>query len=162
MTVFSEHQRFALWVYVLATAVTSIGLGAMFVAEHTAGAKAVPPAIALCITALLLFLFDALWLRTSVDGSGLFVCLGCPLPIMWRRIPIEAIHEVRVVTYHPILDAGGWGVRFGRYEGRFTIFWNARGNRGVIIDTDTRRFVIGSQDPESLRAAIERARGRLT
>ena len=162
MTVFSESQRFALWVYVLAIAVTCIGLGAIFLAENTAGAKTVPPAIALGIAAMLLFLWDVLWLRTSVDGSGLFVCLGRPVPIMWKRIPLEAIHEVRVVTYRPILDAGGWGMRFGRFEGRFTIFWNARGDRGVLIDTDARRFVIGSQSPEELLTAIKRVRGRLT
>lgn len=159
VTVFSEHQRFALWVYVIAIAVACIGVGAIFIVEDTAGAKAVPPATVLCIAAMLLFLFDVLWLRVSVDRIGLFVCLGRPVPIVWKRIPLEAIHEVRVVTYHPILDAGGWGMRFGKFEGRFAIYWNARGDRGVLIDTDKRRYVIGSQEPEWLCAAIGQAMG---
>lgn len=113
----------------------------------------------MCTVALYLFVFDILALRTKVDSDAVQVRLGWPIPIFWKRIGIDTIREARVVTYRPLVDAGGWGMRFGRFEGVFTIYWNARGNRGVLIVTDKRRYIIGSQEPEALHAAIELARG---
>lgn len=112
-----------------------------------------------CTVALYLFVFDILALRTKVDNDAVHVRLGWPIPIFWKRIGIDSIREARVVTYRPLIDAGGWGMRFGRFDGVFTIYWNARGNRGVLIVTDKRRYIIGSQEPEALHAAIELARG---
>lgn len=126
---------------------------------RTFGGEEVPSAIiVVSMVALVLFLLDILALRTTVDSDGLRVRFGRPIPIFWKRIGIESIREARVVTYRPLVDANGWGLRFGRFDGVFTIYWNARGNRGVLIETDKRRYVIGSQDPEALHAAIERAR----
>ena len=151
---YQEHQRFALWVYALTIGIVCIGLGALLFAPHAGGS--VPPVVVTIAAGLFVFLFDVLALRTTVDRDGIYVRLGWPIPIFWKRFRIEDIRETRVITYRPILDASGWGLRFGRFENKFTIYWNARGNRGVLIDTDKRRYVIGSQNPDDLHAAIER------
>jgi hypothetical protein len=54
-------------------------------------------------------------------------------------------------------DAGAWGVRFGRFEGASCRHYNARGNRGVFLETSKRRYIIGSQNPERLHDALVRA-----
>ncbi|MCC6795506.1 MAG: hypothetical protein IT366_10335 [Candidatus Hydrogenedentes bacterium] len=154
-----EHQRFAAWVYMLAVAILGICTGAVIMALRREGSDATTPIEMVFTVALYLLVFDILSLRTVVDGEAIRVQLGRPIPIFWKRIGIDSIRAARVVTYRPIADAGGWGLRFGRFDGVFTIYWNARGNRGVLIETEKRRYIIGSQDPEALHAAIERARG---
>ena len=58
-------------------------------------------------------------------------------------------------SYRPLADYGGWGVRTGR-DGERVL--NARGNRGVRLDlSDGTRLLVGSQRPEALAVAIERA-----
>lgn len=156
--VYEERQRFAAWVYVLVIAIVCTSTGAMIMAARSEGANAAPMEIVAFTLILFLFLFNVLALRTSVDSEAIRVQLGRPIPIFWKWIGIETIREARVVTYRPLLEAGGWGLRFGRFDGVFTIYWNARGNRGVLIDTEKRRYVIGSQDPEALCAAIEHVR----
>ncbi|NUM53914.1 MAG: hypothetical protein HUU46_09750 [Candidatus Hydrogenedentes bacterium] len=157
---YTEDQRFALWVYLVAIAVTCISLAGLVIAANTPNANPVPIATVIVVAVLCAFLWDVLVLRTTVSRDGVYVRLGWPIPIFWTRIGAGRIREARVVTYRPLLDAGGWGLRFGRFDGRFATFWNARGNRGVMIETDSRRYVIGSQSPELLHAAIELVRNR--
>lgn len=152
--VFVEHQRFALWVYALVIGIMCTSVGAIVYAPAQ-NEKPIPHELAPVYGALFLFLWDLLSLRTVVDQSGIHVRLGWPLPIFWKRIPFESIRAARVVMYRPLRDAGGWGLRFGRYEGQFAIYWNARGNRGVLIETDKRRYIVGSQKPEELFHVIE-------
>ena len=63
--------------------------------------------------------------------------------------------RLEVVSYRPLADYGGWGIRSGR-DGERVL--NARGNRGVRLDlADGSRLLIGSQRPEALALALERA-----
>ncbi len=67
---------------------------------------------------------------------------------------MASIVRIEVVSYRPLMDYGGWGIRVGR-DGERVL--NARGNRGVRIElTDGTRLLIGSQRPEALAVAIER------
>jgi hypothetical protein len=156
--VYEEHQLFARWVYVLGIAIAFIGTGSMIWAWRTGNGTAPPPEFIVFFVTLSLYVFDGLTMRTKVDSDGVRVRVGYPIPTFWKRFGIDAIREARAVTYRPLMNAGGWGLRFGWFEGRFTIFWTARGNRGVLIETANRRYIIGSQDPERLHAAIERER----
>jgi len=162
VNVYEERQRFAAWVYVLVIAIVCISTGAMIAAARSEGANAASTEIVAFTIILFLFLFNILALRTSIDGYAIRVQLGRLIPFFWKRIDVASIQEARVVTYRPLRDAGGWGMRFGRFDGMFTIYWNARGNRGVLIETEKRRYIIGSQDPEALHAAIERVRAKNT
>jgi hypothetical protein len=88
---------------------------------------------------------------TEVSNSGLRVRLT---PFPWKRFPLSEIGRAYVRTYRPILEYGGWGIRWG-WSGRA---YNARGNRGLQLElTDGKRVLIGSQQPEELLAAIRRA-----
>lgn len=110
------------------------------------------------VFALLCFLINLLVLRTRVEGTELHVSLGW-IPIFWSRIALTEVEQARVVTYRPMRDAGGWGMRFGRFEGESCRFWNARGDDGVLLVTAQRRCIIGSQRPNELLAAIREAGG---
>lgn len=92
----------------------------------------------------------SLELRTTVDGSGLHVRFRPP--IGGHDFAPGDIASVEAVTYQPVKQFGGWGVRFGRHGSRAL---NVSGNRGVeIVERGGRRWVIGSQRPEELAAAV--------
>jgi len=59
-----------------------------------------------------------------------------------------------VLTYSPISDYGGWGIRYGSIGKAY----NVSGNRGVQLELlNGERILIGSQKPEELAAAIDLA-----
>jgi hypothetical protein len=93
-------------------------------------------------------------MTTEVSPTGLRVWFGW-IPTYRRVIPIGTIQKIEVVTYRPVADYGGWGIRLGRDGVRVL---NARGNQGVRIDlVDGSKFLIGSQLPEELARALEQA-----
>ena len=94
-------------------------------------------------------------MRTTVTGEQLVVQFGYLFPMYRKRIPCNTIRETRVVEYRPLRDAGGWGIRFGRFEKEPCRFLNSRGNRGVLIETELKRYIIGSQKPEQLKGALD-------
>lgn len=158
--IYEEYQRFALWVhltipavficagaYIVWAARSVDGLGSGFLCLN-GGIFAVSA----------LFLINVLELRTFVTSDEVYVRFGTWAPLIWKHIPLADIRDLRAVRYRPLRDAGGWGLRFGRFEGRPCRFYNARGNQGVLIDTPKRRYIIGSQAPERLAAAIAEAR----
>jgi hypothetical protein len=98
---------------------------------------------------------NVLFMRTRVDGHELVVQFGYCFPIYRKRIPLQEIRRARVVEYRPIRDAGGWGIRFGRFEQERCRFLNCRGNRGVLLETARLRCIVGSQQPERLLAAVK-------
>jgi hypothetical protein len=93
-------------------------------------------------------------MTTEVDLSHIRVWFGW-IPTYRRVVAITSVRRIEVVTYRPLADYGGWGIRQGR-DGERVL--NARGNRGVRLElTDGSRLLIGSQNPETLALAIERA-----
>jgi hypothetical protein len=112
------------------------------------------------ITAIMLIVFAAvcniLLLRVRVDGVEAYITLGW-LPLFWTRIPLDSITLARPVTYRPLWDSGGWGLRFGRFEGAPCRYWNARGNKGVLVHAGNRVLIIGSQTPDDLLRALTRS-----
>ncbi len=91
-------------------------------------------------------------MRTLVTREGVTVTFGLPGWIRFR-IPAGEIRSAEAVTYRPLAEFGGWGIRFGLGGTRA---YTARGNRGVRIEADGRKYLIGSQRPEELAAALAR------
>ncbi len=160
---FREEQRFAPWVYWLAAAVAL----AAFIAPLVAARMAKDPSafipvilVELFVVALMLFPLNILFMITEVTDRGVVVSFGRWFPIYRRHIPLHDIQETRPVYYRPLWDAGGWGIRWGRFEGKRCTFLNARGDRGVyLVHGSEKRLIIGSQEPEQLAEAIRKAAG---
>lgn len=108
-------------------------------------------------------MFGRLVLRVDEEAvSATFGFMGWPK----QRVALGEIDVARVVSYRPIRQFGGWGIRTGRFEDEKTSVYSVRGNRGVLLELGgTRRicgfqvdrFLLGSQDPERLAAAIGKA-----
>lgn len=134
---FTETQAFGAWVYAILLVLMVPGLGGLVYA-------------AFCALGLGL-LFNLLCLRTRVTDQEAIVTFGILVPFYQRRIALTEIASVESVTYSPLPEYGGWGIRGW---GKDTAL-NARGNRGVrLILRDGRRILIGSQRPDELAAAL--------
>lgn len=86
-------------------------------------------------------------LRARVTDDGVEAAWGM-LELVKKSIPFEEIRDVEAVTYSPMGEFGGWGIRMGGNKKRA---WNIRGNRAVLLHrSDGTRFYLGSDTPERL------------
>lgn len=91
-----------------------------------------------------------LLLRLEVEVSPNAVTIRFA-PLFIRVIDQREIAGVEPVTYRPLGEFGGWGVR--GWGGR--VAYNVRGDQGVELTlTDGRRVLIGSRRAAELAAAI--------
>lgn len=98
-----------------------------------------------------LWLFE---LRVEVRRDGLYYRF-VPFHLRTHSIAIGDIADFEARRYRPILEYGGWGIRYG-LKGRA---YNVSGNRGVQLTlTNGKRILIGSQRPDELAAALAQAR----
>jgi hypothetical protein len=89
-------------------------------------------------------------LEVEVRKGGLFVRF-LPLHMRFRNIPLGEVIDVRSVTFSPLGDFGGWGIRYGDHEKAYTI----NGKRAVRLTyEDGHGLLIGSLRPEELEMAI--------
>jgi len=96
-------------------------------------------------------LFYGMNLTTEVREDGLSYRLF-PFHRSFQRIGSSDIRHGQSVSYRPLRDYGGWGIRYGA-DGKA---YNVSGNRGVRLELrDGRRILIGSQRPEDLAAAVQ-------
>ncbi len=161
---FQETQRFRrVSVWVLA-AITILGVAAITIylvigyldvfpemREHVPGAMPLWVACLLFVAIMGAgWLMYAAHLETEVRPSGLFVQFF-PFHLSFHRIDLQHLAKVEAIEYRPILDYGGWGIRYGRAGKAY----NVSGNRGAKLTfrsgTD---LLIGSQHPEELVQAI--------
>lgn len=145
---FTETQAFAAWAYAVLIAVMVPSLGSLvYAVVKTPSLRWLLPTD----TVLMALVFNLLCLRTTVTETEVAVTFGALLPLYRRRIALREIASAEAVTYSPLAEYGGWGIRGW---GKDTAL-NARGNRGVRLTLrDGRRVLIGSQRPDDLAAAL--------
>jgi hypothetical protein len=155
---YEEEQSFRqpwLWACVLGTSAALLGvLGLAISREPPPGAALlIPVAVAVLVGGAVPWLLWAMRLTVRVEPGHLHVRF---FPFRRRDIPLREIARWQVRTYRPIREYGGWGLRHS-LTGRGWAY-NVRGNRGVQLEfTDGRRLLLGSQHPEELAAALDRA-----
>jgi len=160
---FREVQRFGQWwLWLAGTAAVAAGLiGYTAAVVETLRRGAAEPgtaagmmiggiAVALACAAVAAMFFARLIVEVREDG--LYVRFF-PLHLSFKRIPLERAVRVGAVRYRPILQYGGWGIRW-TWRGKA---YNVSGSRGVRIDFENgKHLLIGSQRPQELAAAIAR------
>jgi hypothetical protein len=160
--VYREEQNFGWWVYAVVSAIMLLGLALL--AGPFIGGSGVPAGgsrvqsafLGVCVGMILppVLVLGVLRMTTEVAPGSVRVWFGW-VPTYRRLIDLSAVVRIEVVQYRPFRDYGGWGIRIGR-DGERVL--NARGDRGVrLFFSDQQKLLIGSQKPEALAAAIERA-----
>lgn len=147
---FEEVQGFPAGLVVGLLVFDAVVLGLVSVTTRTAeGLNLGVVALTMVLMAVPIALVTGLRLRTAVAGGELRISL-----VVKRMIPLSEIASAEVRTYSPIMEYGGWGIRWGPGGKAY----NARGNRGVqLVLRSGERVLVGSQRPEELLGALRGA-----
>lgn len=163
---FREIQRFrqaSLW-GLLGTAafvvigVMGCGLFLQLVLGKPWGKNPVPDGVlvliagtAILIMAGIVWLMYAAHLITEVRTSGLYVKFY-PFHRSSQKIDLNNVINMEIVTYRPLREYGGYGIRYGAGGKAYNVY----GNRGVKLTyRGGKILMIGSQRPEELAGALE-------
>ena len=96
--------------------------------------------------------FYVMELRIEVRDDGV-AARFYPLP-SFGDIELKQIGRCYVRTFRPIMEYGGWGLRFSRHGTAYIM----KGKEGVQFELkDGKRVMIGSQNATAFLQAIEQA-----
>jgi Family of unknown function (DUF6141) len=97
-------------------------------------------------------LFLSLKLVTEVREDGIYIRF-IPFHLRFQRIAFSEVEQAEARKYRPIVEYGGWGIRYGLFgKGKA---YNVSGNRGVqLVLKGGKRLLIGSQRSEEFCRAI--------
>ncbi len=164
-----EEQRFRsplLWVPLLATVFLVLAaLGAVWwlqnMKQRATGAAPMSneslwlfggAAILLNVGLLALFFVAALIVEVR---PGRLLVRFAPFQTRFLEFSLADLGSCAAVTYDPLREYGGWGIRYGRNGKAYTV----SGNAGVQLEFENGpKLLIGSQHAPELAGAIERAR----
>jgi hypothetical protein len=91
-------------------------------------------------------ILGALNLYTRIDAEGVHFRMK-PFHLREQTIAWEEIDQIHVRKYSPIMEYGGWGIRYGRNGKAF----NVRGDYGIqIVKKNGKRVLIGTQRPDEV------------
>ena len=146
--VYWEIQNPAWMNWIIAATVVALLFGA-----YQAFTEAPSAAILLGVLGLALVVVYG-GLRVMVTAERLQVRLGI-FGVGLLRLRLAELKSVNVHEFSPLREFGGYGIRFNRrMKGYFF-----RGNRGVLIETESgKKYLIGSDHPERLAAVLDVAR----
>ncbi len=161
LVVFREEQRFTqpwLWALLLGGLTLALATTYPVVAKlQQQQVCQVPLSIWLSLAfpatfmLLIVILFAKTRLVTEVRPDGIAVSFR-PFQFRTKTISFSEISEYQAVTYRPILEYGGWGIR----RGRNGYAYNVSSNKGLLLTLKSgRTFLIGTQQPERLKAAVD-------
>ena len=154
---YSEKQRFRqrwLWMLLLIFPVGSLWalfqeiiLGSVF----GSNAESIPVLFVLVVISAMFTLFMyTTGLDAEVVEEGLRIRFW-PFHLNWMLFPFSSILKAEAVTYSPLAEYGGWGIRYGR-KGKA---YNVSGNKGVLLSfKDRKNILIGSKNHEMLCSSI--------
>ncbi len=160
---FKETQRFRQWWIWLLLAIAILPTwGIAFyqlVLGNKAGNRPAPDVVVLILWVGIGLIFPyfiySVGLTVEVRSVGLFYRFN-PLHLTFRAIPFEQIATTEAVTYHPLMEYGGWGIRLGKSG----LAYNVSGNRGVRVHLiNGKQILFGSQKAEEFNRAIQAGKG---
>ncbi|OCW96164.1 hypothetical protein [Alishewanella sp. HH-ZS] len=156
---YQEQQSFRYtWSYWLCLAITLFfiyGSWQQLILQQHFGDKPAPDLLLIILTLLLLsFLvilhFSSLQLRLEQDSLAVRFT---PFFWRWRKHLWHEIQNCNVVTYQPLGDYGGWGIR-GTTHNRC---YNVSGKKGLLIRfKNGASLMIGIQQENELKAWLTR------
>jgi len=163
---FEETQKFRqIWIWAILLPISTVGIGTFIYILYEqllhgkpVGNHPMPNEtliwfgplmilILLAIPALIYFMhLHVIVTRTSIDIIF--------FPFLKREIPFSRIASFQARKYKPILDYGGWGIRWGPAGWAY----NVCGSIGIqLIFENGKKLLIGSQKTDQFDAALTKA-----
>lgn len=101
---------------------------------------------------ILSLLFFIMKLETRISDYGIAVRFY-PLQLKFRNYRWEDLEEVYLREYSPIVEYGGWGIRYS-FTGKGKAL-NVSGRMGLqLVFKDGRRLLIGTSKPEDIMQVL--------
>lgn len=151
-TKFEETQYLVGWLYALTLGACLLLVACVIILAVGAGSLATPVAGLPLLGVLLLgcIFFLLMRMRTTVYGDRIVVQFGWTSLVRFT-VPLSEVQSCRPVTYRPLREFGGWGIRRD-WGGRKA--YTMRGNQAAELVTTKRTILIGSAVPDQLCAAV--------
>jgi hypothetical protein len=155
MILFSEKQRFTQWWLWVLLAVVLLDPIYMLFKDPASRKSPMAVFLSLIVPVLVVVLFRLLRMETRIMQD----CIQFRFfPFHWkfRNLPKKLLSNVYVKKYRPLMDYGGWGIRWNLFgKGRA---YNVSGNEGIQIEfKDGRKLLIGTQEPDAIAHVLLQA-----
>ncbi len=156
MNSFTETQQFRqwwLWLILLGTLVVPLGIIWYDIYTHHASHTTNEILSGAVVPLAIMLLFWSFKLDTVIDHTGVSYRFF-PLQIGMKKKEWSEIERIYIRQYSPLLEYGGWGIRFGMMGAGMA--YNVAGNMGIQLELKTgKKILIGTQDPEGAGAFIK-------
>jgi hypothetical protein len=156
----SEKTTWAWWVHLLFIGLFwGIPLFVLLPEALGRGSEDMSPLAAAAVFVSLILLPPLIYtflgsLRIDITDEGVQAVWGFS-GIIKKFFPYEEILKAEAVTYSPLGEFGGWGLRAGLGKKKA---WTTRGNRALVLHlADVSRFYLTSMHPERLLVRIQSA-----
>ncbi|MCX6267561.1 MAG: hypothetical protein NTW16_09425 [Bacteroidetes bacterium] len=114
-----------------------------------------PGLIVMFVSVMLLFVLIALMfgfakLTTLIDDKGI-AWRFFPFQFKFRRVDWDKLDSFEVISYNPIRDYGGWGIRTNKTGKAYNVF----GDKGLQLRLKNgEKVLIGTQNPNKLNDCL--------
>ena len=157
---FRETQKFRqplLWVMLIAVSGISILVAALQAgAGIPVGNHPAPDSVLILIVVIFgIFLplfFYLLAFTIEIKNDGIYYRFY-PIQFSFRHIEWTVLNCAESVTYRPLAEYGGWGIRYGKNG----MAYNVSGSEGVrLVKKSGKQLLLGSQKAGELARAIHK------
>ncbi len=154
---FYEKQYFRQWwVWLIPVGINGIfiwGFTQQVILGKTFGDNPMSNA-GLIITGLIVFFASLsifiIRLETKITTEGIYVRFF-PFHFKWIFINWQQINKTTVVTYQPLKEYGGWGLRYGAKGKAYSV----SGNKGLKLEfTDGTSLLIGTKKEDEINKIL--------
>lgn len=150
MTEFKETQRFTQWWLWI------VLIGSWIALMYSIATVSAPTTISFFISMgfgmLLPILFWQMRLTTRISTEGIYVRF-IPFHFKEKFFPWDSIESAQVRTYSPLMEYGGWGIKYG-FNGQGKVF-NVAGDQGLqLVFKSGEKLLIGTQKPTEIQAFV--------
>ncbi len=150
MTEFKETQRFTQWWLWI------VLIGSWIALMYSIATVSAPTTISFFISMgfgmLLPVLFWQMRLTTRISTEGIYVRF-IPFHFKEKFFPWDSIESAQVRTYSPLMEYGGWGIKYG-FNGQGKVF-NVAGDQGLqLVFKSGEKLLIGTQKPTEIQAFV--------
>jgi hypothetical protein len=152
--VFNEKQSYKgswiMYLILLTEIPTLILMLVLFFTSEDKQEMGIALAVVLSVLALSISLILSISLETRIDQFGIQYKYY-PFIRNWRKIAKNEILDVRVITFNPIFDYGGYGMK----RNRNTKLYNILGDEGLLINTgEKRKILLGTSERKRLEVFL--------
>jgi hypothetical protein len=158
---FSESQKFKQWwfwgILLLVNGLVLFGTYKQVISGQQVGDKPIGntgPLLTTGLTMLSTILILTFRLDTKIKRDGIYVRFF-PFHLSFRRYTWDNISKSFVRQYNPIIEYGGWGLRFGLFGKGKAL--NVSGNKGLQLEfSNSKRLLVGTNKPEELTETLKK------